>query len=484
MQIEGISEMMDQKSKELRLHFCKYGQEHVFKFWEILSKEEQEQLLQQAKGMDLEYLSSVISNVISNNNHADDKRIGTFSPAQFIKFPNSDADWTKWQEMTALGEKTIREGKVAAFTVAGGEGTRLGCVVPKGTLEVTPIKHKSLFQVFAEKIKAAERKYETSIHWIVMTSERTHNETIEFFGKNGSFGIDNIHFIKQGQMPAVDQDGKFIMETRSKIAMHPDGHGGSLKALGRSGALAMLDGLGIKILSYFQVDNPLVRCIDPYLIGLHVYHNSQVTSRMIKKLYPEEKVGVFCEKNGKSYVIEYSDLQKDQAMLRNPAGELVFCSGNPAIHLLDVDFIRRFNGKDENSEIPYHIARKVIPTIDSLGEQVVPNSPNGLKLEMFLFDVFPYAERTVIVESNRLANFSPVKNLEGLDSLKTCKRDQVKLFVEWLHAAGVDIPTDINEMPPFDIEISPLFADSKHDFLKKWSALENKPAVAAGLYID
>jgi UDP-N-acetylglucosamine/UDP-N-acetylgalactosamine diphosphorylase len=171
-------------------------------------------------------------------------------------------------------------------------------------------------------------------------------------------------------------------------------------------------------------------------------------------------------------------------MLRDASGALVFCAGNAAIHLFDVQFIRQFNGKDLNSEISYHVAKKAIPTIDQLGNQIVPQAPNGLKLEMFIFDILPFAEKTVVLESERLSNFSPIKNAVGLDSLKTCQQDQLKLFTKWLLAAGVDIPADENGIPPFDIEISPLFADNEHDFLKKWSALPNKPAVAAGQYIE
>ena len=474
--------MIDKQAKELRLKFYDHGQEHVFKFWEILSPAEQSQLVQQAKTLDLDYLDGIISRVLKKN----DRRFGVLDnvvPARFIRRPNSEVDWRRWGETVAIGEQIIRDGKVAIFTVAGGAGTRLGCTVPKGTLQVTPVKKKSLFQVFAEKIKAAEQRYEVPLHWIIMTSERTHNETIEFFGKNGSFGIENIHFVKQGLMPAITSDGKIIMETKSRIAMHPDGHGGSLKALGRSGLLTMLENIGVEILSYFQVDNPLVQCIDPYFIGLHVNNKSQFSSRMIRKAYPEEKVGVFCEKNGHLCVIEYSDLPKEEAMKRDSSANLVFGAGNTGIHLLDVQFLKRFNGKDIDSEIPYHVARKIIPTIDLLGEPLVPQSPNGLKLEMFLFDALPFAEKAIVVESKRSNHFSPVKNLEGVDSLKTCLQAQLKLFANWFLAAGVDIPTDVNGLPPFNIEVSPLFASTKEEFLKKWADLDPKPAVSGGQYI-
>ena len=195
-------------------------------------------------------------------------------------------------------------------------------------------------------------------------------------------------------------------------------------------------------------------------------------------------MGVFCEYNGKSYVVEYSDLPKEYAVARTETGELQFCAGNVAIHAFDVQFIKRFHGANIQSEIPYHMAMKAIPTIDNLGEPLVPNAPNGIKLEMFIFDAFPFAERSVVVESDRSEVFSPVKNIDGVDSPKTCRQDQLRLFAHWLLEAGADIPVDATGLPPFGIEISPTFADSERDFLKKWAKLEHKPAIGPGQYIE
>ncbi len=473
---------MDNTAKEIRKKFYDYGQEHVFKFWEILSKDSQLKLLQQAKAIDLEYLKKIVNSVLFERTVSNS--LNDIQPANFIKFPNSETDWLRWKDTVRLGEQKIRDGKVAVFTVAGGQGTRLGCVIPKGTLPVTPIKKKSLFQLFAEKIRASEKKYETQFHWVILTSDRNHNETIEFFGKNNSFGLENVYFIKQGLMPAIDFDGKILMEAKDKISMHPNGHGGALKALGQTGTLTMLENIGVDTISYFQVDNPLVRCVDPYLIGIHEQNKAQITSRMVKKLFPEEKMGVFCEQNGQIKVVEYSDLPKEYAMAKTETGDLKFCSGNVGIHVLDVSFIKRFNGANIQSEIPYHVAKKIIPTIDNLGEPIVPEQPNGIKLEMFIFDAFPFASKNIIVESKRSETFSPVKNMDGLDSPKTCQQDQLRLFSHWLLQAGADIPTDASGLPPFDIEISPMFADNEKDFLKKWSSLEAKPAIGPGQYIE
>ncbi|MDE6431794.1 MAG: UDPGP type 1 family protein [Opitutales bacterium] len=473
---------MDNTAKETRMRFCEYGQEHVFKFWEILSEDSRLRLLQQAKSIDLEYLSKIIQSVL-HERVVDPQFYKDIQPANFIKRPNSATDQLRCNEIIQLGEEKIRDGKVAIFTVAGGQGTRLGCVIPKGTTPITPIKKKSLFQVFAEKIRAAEKKYECQFHWVILTSDRNHNETIEFFGKNDSFGIENIHFIKQGLMPAVDFDGKILMESRDRIAMYPNGHGGALKALEQTGMLTMLKNRGIDTISYFQVDNPLVKCVDPYLVGVHEKNKAQITSRMVKKLYPEEKVGVFCKKDGQLYVVEYSDLPRECAMAKTETGDLKFCAANVGIHLFSVPFIEKF-GVTIQSEIPYHASKKTIPTIDNLGEPLMPDSTNGITFEMFIFDAFPFATKNIVVESKRSETFSPVKNADGLDSPKTCKQDQLRLFAHWLLQAGADIPTDANGLPPFDIEISPMFADNEKDFLKKWAALEARPAIGPGQYIE
>ena len=188
----------------------------------------------------------------------------------------------------------IRAGKVAAFCVAGGQGTRLGFNGPKGTFPVTPLAKKSLFQVFAEKIKRSGKRYEVVIHWFILTSEINHTATVEHFSSNNYFGLpqESVHFIVQGLIGAVDQKGKIILTAKDSIARTPDGHGGSLRALVRSSAIEKMESLGVECISYFQVDNPLIRIIDPAFIGFHIEEDSELSSKMIPKAYPLEKVGI------------------------------------------------------------------------------------------------------------------------------------------------------------------------------------------------
>ncbi|MDR1591055.1 MAG: UTP--glucose-1-phosphate uridylyltransferase [Puniceicoccales bacterium] len=475
---------MEKLQREIFEQFEQYGQEQVFCFWNELNDDERFSLCRQAARIDIGRLAGIIDTLLKKKASEVLPPIAVpYVPASYIGLPLDETSRCRWEDAYHLGEEILNAGRVAILTAAGGQGTRLGFEGPKGTFAVTPVKGKSLFQIFAEKVRFAEKRYGNPIHWFIMTSDRTHNETIEFFGKNNSFGLSNIHFIKQGSLAAVTAEGKIMLEDKWHIAMHPDGHGGAFKAFVNSGANAMLAGQGVDVVSYCQIDNPLAPIIDPYFIGFHEKNHAQISSRMILKAYPEEKVGVFCSIYGHSAVVEYSDLPVELAIKRDPNGALRFKTGNAGIHLFNRDFFGSLGTEMNGFLLPLHAARKKIPTIDGNGNPVDPETPNGIKFEIFIFDASQFAERSIIVEGNRREIFSPIKNSFGLDSPETCRQDQVRLFSKWLVAAGSDIPIDAKGLPPFNIEISPLFADNERDFLAKWSLLEKRPAISAGSYV-
>jgi UDP-N-acetylglucosamine/UDP-N-acetylgalactosamine diphosphorylase len=284
------------------------GQAQVFAFWDELSPTEQQNLLEQASEIDLDEVKHLNATLLGSETATID--LEGLEPAPYEPLPEHGGDAAQWQSALQTGEAALRQGSVAAFTVAGGQGTRLGYDGPKGTYSVTPVKNKTLFQVFAEKIRAVGVRYGKPLHWFIMTSHQNHAATEGFFQSHDYFGLDAeyVHFFRQGRMPAVDFEGKILLETKSSIALSPDGHGGSLRGLERSGALDIMQKEGIETLSYFQVDNPLVRSIDPTFVGWHLNRRSEMSSKMIPKAYPEEKVGHFCEQNGNLVVVEYSDL--------------------------------------------------------------------------------------------------------------------------------------------------------------------------------
>lgn len=466
--------------------FERAGQGHVFAFFDQLPPAAQKQLLADAAEIDLHEIDHLTRTLLAKG-AATGLNLDGLAPAPYEPRPEKGGDAKAWAAAKTAGEVALRAGRVAAFTVAGGQGTRLGYDGPKGTFPVTPIRKKTLFQVFAEKIRAAGVRYGKPLHWFIMTSHANHAATEAFFAEHAFFGLDrgHVHFFRQGRMPAVDLLGKILLEDKGVIAMSPDGHGGSLRALDRSGALGVMDQAGIDILSYFQVDNPLVRGIDPAFIGWHILRGSEMSSKMVPKAYAGEKVGHFCAQNGQAIVIEYSDLPKSYQEEIDPAtGALRYIAGSIAIHIFDTKFIRRMAAGGEGVALPFHRADKKIPTIDAAGNAVKPDKPNGVKFEMFVFDALPFAQCPVIIETRREDDFSPVKNAEGLDSPRTCADDQLRQFTRWLKANGAAVPVDATGLPPFALEVSPLFGYDEDSFADAWEKLSPKPEIKAGLYLQ
>jgi len=282
-------------------------------------------------------------------------------------------------------------------------------------------------------------------------------------------------------MPAFDLDGKILLAEKDSLALSPDGHGGSLRALAKSGALADMHKRGIEHLSYFQVDNPLVHCIDPLFLGLHDLSGSEMSGKTIPKASALEKVGNFVIADGVLQVIEYSDLPQELAMQKNPDGSLRFNAGSIAIHALRVSFIERLNAGGQ-LKLPWHRAEKKVPFVDEKGNEVKPDKPNAVKLEQFVFDAIPLAKNAIVYTTDRGEEFSPVKNADGSDSPATSRRDQVRRAARWLSEAGVSVAMKNGE-PDASIEISPLLASSDEQLrLRKLSMRQ----IAGGqsVYLD
>ena len=466
--------------------FKQAGQGHVFAFHSQLTPDAQRRLEAQAAEIDLKEIDRLTRTLLAKQGAAALDLSG-LEPAPYEALPENGGNAGAWQAAKAAGEEALRAGRVAAFTVAGGQGTRLGYDGPKGTFPVTPIKAKTLFQVFAEKIRAAGLRYGRSIPWFIMTSHQNHEATESFFADHRYFGLDRarVHFFRQGRMPAVTPEGKIMLEAKDSIALSPDGHGGSLRALERSGALDAMKADGIDTISYFQVDNPLVRCIDPTFIGWHLRSRSEMTSKMVPKAYAAEKVGHFCRQRGQLVVIEYSDLPASYQQEIDPAtGRLRYIAGSIAIHVLDREFVRRQATGGADVALPFHRADKKIATIDAAGNPVSPAKPNGVKFEMFVFDALPFARNPLVIETRRADDFSPVKNAEGVDSPQTARDDQLRQFGRWLRANGASLTVDASGLPTFLLEVSPLFGYDEDSFADSWRRLAVKPSPAAGLCLE
>ena len=444
----------------LRKTLEKHGQSHLLRFWDELDEPGRAVLTEQIAAIDFDQLDQWIAQYVRKRPLA--RPSGDIQPPAVVPAkPTDPAVLAEHQAASQRGEELLRAGKVAAFVVAGGQGTRLGYEGPKGCLEATPVAHKPLFRVFAEQVLAASRRTGAAIPWYIMTSQANDVATRAFFRQNRYFGLkpEDVFFLVQGTMPAIGLDGKLLLAEKGSLALSPDGHGGCLAAMKKSGALADMAARGIELISYFQVDNPLVRCLDPLFLGLHSLRGSEMSAKALPKRDPMERLGNFCLIDGKVIVIEYSDMPDDLARATTADGRLRFSSGSIAIHILSRSFVERLTA-GRGAALPFHRADKVVPCVDESGKLLRSDKPNAVKLEMFVFDAMPLAGRTVILQTQRNEEFSPIKNATGEDSLPSSLHDQIRRSAAWLERAGVTVPRDADGQVAAAIETSPLFADS------------------------
>ena len=475
-----MSGIMDAYER-LRARVTQSGQEHVFRFWDQLDPAQRENLLTELDSLDFDEVSRLTKEHIKAQGA--EQPLPHLEPAPYIRLPQTDAERQEHRQARLTGEEAIRQGKVAAFLVAGGQGTRLGYDGPKGCFPIGPISRKTLFQLSAEKILAARRLYDAAIPWYIMTSRDNDDVTRTFFADHHHFGLpaEDVFFLRQGMMPALDDQGRLLMDSPFRLALAPDGHGGAIRALKRSGALEDMERRGVRYISHFQVDNVLVRPVDPEFIGFHVNDASQMSSRMVKKRSPEERVGHFCLVDGRVRIIEYSDMPKDMTEQRQPNGELVFNAGSIAIHIYDVDFVTQLN--QQGYELPFHRAWKKVPFVNELSHRIRPRQANANKFEMFIFDALPAAQRTLVLETTREGSFSPVKNARGEDSVLTARRNMMRQAARWLRDAGVTVEVDDTGLPAHKIEISPLVALDK-DMLAKQLAGGDLKQITADTHLE
>jgi UDP-N-acetylglucosamine/UDP-N-acetylgalactosamine diphosphorylase len=397
------------------------------------------ELSKQIETLDWNELKSALNECIFQKEEA--SLPAEYGPASYFPLvPENAEQKTLYNKAFKHGEVLIRNGKTAAFTVAGGQGTRLGYDGPKGTLPVSPIKKKPLFQLFAEQILGISKQYEVTIPWYIMCSPLNLEATITHFEKNNYYwlGKENVKFFAQGVMPATDFGGNLLRASQDSLALSPNGHGGSLKALIDSGSVRDMAKRGIEHVSYFQVDNPLVSTINPLFIGLHDLQKSDMSSRSLTKTGPFEKLGNFVSIGDRITIIEYSDLPDEKALEKEDDGRIKYRAGSPAIHILRRDFIEQFASGE--IKLPYHRAEKKVSYIDENGNLMSPDQPNAVKFETFVFDALPLAKNPLILEADRLEEFSPVKNMKGVDSLESSQSDQTKRAKRWLLHANITVP--------------------------------------------
>ena len=441
---------------QLHARLSQYGQSHLLQWWDELNQAQRSGLLAQLESIDYSLIARLFSErEAAGGSSASELAARATPPTQLVAQPKTEAEKELWRQATALGEEQLRDGRVGAILVAGGQGTRLGFDKPKGMYPIGPVSQRSLYQVFCEQLLARGRRAGAAIPYFIMTSDATHDDTVAFFEEHHFFGLKpgDVYFFRQGKLPAVcDQTGRIHLAEKHEVALTPDGHGGILKALRSAGLLDLMRDRGLETLYYHQVDNPMAIVCDPAFLGLHALHGSDMSTKVVNKVAAEEKMGVLVSVEDQTQIIEYSDMPVERTREVEPDGTLRFRAGNTAMHVIRRGFLQEL--VDQGRDLPYHRAHKPVPHIDRSGQRIQPepSAKNAFKFEQFIFDSLPMATTALVVEADRTAEFNPVKNREGADSPETSRHAISRLNREWLRAAGAEVADEAR------VEISPLFA--------------------------
>lgn len=428
--------------------FEEANQQHLFKHWERLSQIQRDELLQNlnaiAKARNPNQLikdcQDAIQLAVKNSN----------SPGNVEPLPSSSSvsiigkpELRKKYE--ALGLNAIARGEVAVILMAGGQGTRLGSSLPKGCYDIGLPSRKSLFQIQAEKLRRLQEiaKSSSPIPWYIMTSKSTARTTVDFFKKHNYFGLQSsqVVFFNQGTLPAFDTDGKnMLLNDPTHLVESPDGNGGLYRAMKENRILQDLDFRGIKHLYMYCVDNVLSKIADPVFIGFAIDHKFDLATKAVRKRTANESVGLIATREGKPCVIEYSEIPKALAEEKDLQGLLKFRAANIVNHYYSVDLLKK-ELINWCRDIPYHAAKKKIPFYDNEKDQFYkPDQPNGIKLEQFIFDIFPFvsSEKFGCLEVDRNDEFAPLKNGPNseVDNPETSRKAYLELGTSWLKNAG------------------------------------------------
>ena len=438
------------------------GHQYVLRWLGELSETERDFFLRQLADLDFERVRELADLI---RQPQQELSVEDIEPAPVKPLPTTEPEFESEARVAGSGARALRKDRVAALTVAGGHGTRLGYNAPKGTYPITPILKKSLLQVLAEKVLAARRRYGCRMPWLIMTSRNNDAAMREFLAEGDFFnlGADTVHLFTQRDNPILGADGQILMEEKGRLLMGPDGHGGVFEALRGSGLLTLLEDGGFDLISYFQVDNPLVTVADERFLGHHLQAHAEFSCKVIPKRDAAERLGVAVLRSGRPAIVEYSDMPRAIAEECLPSGELKHLHGSIAVHIINTESAREM--AEGAVSLPWHLARKQYEVVGDDGQKAESDPKGCCKFERFVFDCMGHAAGCAFVEADRASEFAPVKNAEGPDSPAAARAAMRTMWTGWLKEAGVD--TSGLEDPAAQLEIAPLFATNAQELKAK-----------------
>ena len=322
-------------------------------------------------------------------------------------------------EFRAVGLEAIRNCKVGAVLLAGGQGTRLGADGPKGSYNVGVTRDLYIFECLINNLLDVTNEAGAYVPLYIMTSTVNNDQTVSFFKEHNYFGYpeDYVKFFIQEMVPAVDYEGRILMQNESELVLSPNGNGGWYSSMAKTGVLDDVHARGVVWLNVFAVDNVLQRMADPVFVGATIASGCDSGAKVVRKAAPGEKVGVLCREDGKPSIIEYYEMTDEMANLRREDGELTYGFGV----ILNYIFSEKKLEEIMNNYMPIHVVEKKIPYMDENGVSHAPTQPNGYKFETLVLDMVHMMDDCLAFEVVREKEFAPIKNLHGVDSVDSAR---------------------------------------------------------------
>ena len=408
---------MEEQIEEAIEKLKEFNQEQILELLELLNKDERKIISKQILELDFDKINSLYKELKNK------EKINSDNTEAITAVNKDKLETSELEKYNELGKNIICNNQYAVVTMSGGQGTRLGYDGPKGTfkIDIRP-ESKYLFEILADRLKEANKKYNVTIPWYIMTSTENNDDIVEFFKLHKYFGYpkESIMFFEQGNLPLITVDGKLIIGSNKKIKVAADGNGGIFQSMFKNSVLEDMKKRNIKWIFIGSIDNVLLKLDDITLLGLAEDRKVEIATKSILKNSPEEKVGAICKQNGKIRVIEYSEMSEEMKQKKNEDGELAFGESHIMCNLFSINALDKLSDK----QLPYHIAFKKSDYLNKEGVIVKVETPNIYKFETFIFDAWKYFDDIAILRGKREEDFAPVKNATGIDSPETA----IKLY--------------------------------------------------------
>ncbi len=390
-----------------------YGQEHLLRYYDELTPEEQKSLIEQINQADLTLLDALKN---KDQNKETGTEGGTLAPLGALEIEQIRKNQAEYRK---AGLEAIRAGKVCALLLGGGQGTRLGFDGPKGSYNFGVTREFYIFQAQINNMLDVCKEAGCYFPLVIMTSDKNDEETRRFLKEKNYFGYpeEKIRFFRQDMAPSCDYDGKIYMEGKATLSLSPNGNGGWFKSLVKSGPDKELTAMGVEWINVFSMDNVLQRICDPVFVGATLLSGCNCGAKVVSKNAPGEKIGALCQKDGLPTIVEYYEMGEELAAETDENGKLKYRFGVILNYLFS--FKRMYEIVD--GKMPLHIVEKKIPYMDENGNFIKPEVPNGYKFEYLATDTVRDMLTCLSFEVEREREFAPIKNKEGIDSVESAR---------------------------------------------------------------